>query len=106
MKCYYVPELQSYDSSCAIRLWLVMVLTIFIMVRESTPGDPDRRVKPLSHSPALFSHFFVGMGIVKSFNGITTLIDTAYRFGTLNGILIGTFCYLYIYIHIYIHIYV
>ncbi len=41
----------------------------------------------------------LGMGIVKVSNGITTLIDTAYRSGWyFNGILIGTFCYTIIYI--------
>ncbi len=46
------------------------------------------------------------MGIVKVFNGITTLIDTAYRFRYFNGILSVLFViYIYTYIYTYTYMY-
>jgi len=41
--------------SCVIILWLVEHLTSFITAVEST-AELDRRLKPLSHSPALLTH--------------------------------------------------
>ncbi len=61
---------------------LDLVLTIFIMVGESTPGDPDRRVKPLSHSPALFhtlscSHCEVSTEIIQRYPFTLTFLMSA-----------------------------